>query len=116
MGLVKTIYNVLGGFYMDYNSTIPTESVHKLHKSLCYFLCTFSSPNFIIALFEQNMHKKTEFFRLGFVFANFRSISMPLLKHYQHLFPQKVLQIPLWISFLFPEEALHNDPKHLDVL
>ena len=34
MGLVKTIYNVLGGFYMDYNSTIPTESVHKLNKSL----------------------------------------------------------------------------------
>ena len=34
MGLVKTIYNVLGGFYMDYNSTNATESVHKLHKTL----------------------------------------------------------------------------------
>ena len=32
MGLVKTIYNVLGGFYMDYNITNATESVHKLNK------------------------------------------------------------------------------------
>ncbi len=72
MGLVKTIYNVLGGFYMDYNSTNSTESVHKLNKSLHLFLCTFSSPNFIISILEKNMHKKTEFFRLGFVFGNFR--------------------------------------------
>jgi len=82
MGLVKTIYNVLGGFYMDYNSTILTESVHKLNKRLQFFLCTFSSPNFIIAKSIKNMHKKTEFFRLGFVFANFRSVFMPLLQRY----------------------------------
>ncbi len=30
MGLVKTIYNVLGGFYICYDSIIFTESVHKL--------------------------------------------------------------------------------------
>ena len=45
MGLVKTIYNVLGGFYIDYNSTIPLKSVHKLNKSFLGFLCTFPSPN-----------------------------------------------------------------------
>ena len=73
MGLVKTIYNVLGGFYMDYNSTNATVSVHKLNKRLHVFLCTFSSPKFIISNFKQNMHKKTEFFRLGFVFVNFRN-------------------------------------------
>lgn len=95
MGLVKTIYNVLGGFYMDYNSTILTESVHKLNKRLQVFLCTFSSPNFIIANFVKNMHKKTEFFRLGFVFVNFRNIFMSHPKHCQHPFLQKVLQIPL---------------------
>ena len=32
MGLVKTIYNVLGGFYVLYNSMICAESVHKLYK------------------------------------------------------------------------------------
>ncbi len=73
MGLVKTIYNVLGGFYMDYNSTNTTESVHKLHKRLQVFLCIFSTPNFIISKFKQNMHKKTGFFRPGFVFVNFRN-------------------------------------------
>ena len=114
MGLVKTIYNVLGGFYMDYNSTILTESVHKLNKRLQFFLCTFSSPNFIIAKSIKNMHKKTEFFRPGFVFANFRSIFIHLLQRRQHLFHRKVLQILLWISFLFPKEALHSVLKHLD--
>ena len=78
MGLVKTIYNVLGGFYMDYNSTNTTESVHKLHKNLQVFLCTFSTPNFIITYFVQNMHKKTEFFRLDFVFVNFRNVFIAL--------------------------------------
>ena len=32
MGLVKTIYNVLGGFYVLYNNIIFTESVHKLSR------------------------------------------------------------------------------------
>ena len=68
MGLVKTIYNVLGGFYMDYNSTNPTESVHKLNKKSYVFLCTFLSPIFIVSILCKNMHKKTEFFQLGFVF------------------------------------------------
>ena len=72
MGLVKTIYNVLGGFYMDYNSTNATESVHKLNKTLHVFLCTFSSPISIISVFGKNMHKKTRFFTPGFVFVNFR--------------------------------------------
>ncbi len=73
MGLVKTIYNVLGGFYMDYNSTNATESVHKLHKTLQVFLCTFSSPISNMSIFGKNMHKKTRFFTPGFVFVNFRS-------------------------------------------
>ena len=74
MGLVKTIYNVLGGFYMDYNSTNTMESVHKLHKRLQLFLCTFLPSNLILSNFHKNMHKKTGFFTPGFVFANFRSI------------------------------------------
>ena len=122
MGLVKTIYNVLGGFYMDYNSTILTESVHKLNKSLQVFLCTFSSPNFIITKIHKNMHKKTEFFRLGFVFVNFRNIFrlrhrryFPLLNHCQHLFLQKVLRILLWKSFLSLKEALHSGLIRHDV-
>ena len=72
MGLVKTIYNVLGGFYMDYNSTNTTESVHKHNKRLHLFLCTFSPLIFILAIFYKNMHKKTRFFTPGFVFVNFR--------------------------------------------
>ena len=72
MGLVKTIYNVLGGFYMDYNSTNTTESVHKLNKRLKVFLCTFSPLIFILTVYVKNMHKKTRFFTPGFVFANFR--------------------------------------------
>ena len=72
MGLVKTIYNVLGGFYMDYNSTTTTESVHKHNKRLHLFLCTFLPLIFILAIFYKNMHKKTRFFTPGFVFVNFR--------------------------------------------
>ena len=72
MGLVKTIYNVLGGFYMDYNSTNPIISVHKLNKRLNLFLCTFSPLIFSISTFYQNMHKKTRFFDLVFVFIQFR--------------------------------------------
>ena len=67
MGLVKTIYNVLGGFYMDYNSTNHSKSVHKLNKSLQNFLCTFSTPIVRISHFHKKMHKKTGFFRPGFV-------------------------------------------------
>ena len=74
MGLVKTIYNVLGGFYMDYNSTNATESVHKLNNSLQFFLCTFSPLIFILAFFDKIMHKKTRFFTPGFVFVNFRAL------------------------------------------
>ena len=74
MGLVKTIYNVLGGFYMNYNSTNPTESVHKLNKSFKVFLCTFSPLIFILSTFHKNMHNKTRFFTPGFVFANFRYV------------------------------------------
>ena len=72
MGLVKTIYNVLGGFYMDYNSTNATESVYKLNNSLHSFLCTFSSPSSNLPKTHKIMHKKTEFFQLGFAFVNFR--------------------------------------------
>ena len=53
MGLVKTIYNVLGGFYMDYNSTIPLKSVHKLNKSSVNFLCNFTFPIFYYFHFTQ---------------------------------------------------------------
>jgi len=42
MGLVKTIYNVLGGFYDLYNNTIFTESVHKLHINMKKFLYLFN--------------------------------------------------------------------------
>ena len=42
MGLVKTIYNVLGGFYDLYNSTSFRESVHKLHENIEKFLYLFN--------------------------------------------------------------------------
>ena len=42
MGLVKTIYNVLGGFYVLYNSMIFKESVHKLKKNKKIFLYYFN--------------------------------------------------------------------------
>ena len=74
MGLVKTIYNVLGGFYMDYNSTNPLKSVHKLNKSLYLFLCTFPSPIYIISNILKNMHKKTGFFNPVFVSLIFATI------------------------------------------
>jgi len=41
MGLVKTIYNVLGGFYICYNSTIFIESVHKLYEKIEVFSYIF---------------------------------------------------------------------------
>ena len=91
MGLVKTIYNVLGGFYMNYNSTIPLKSVHKLHKSFVNFLCTFTPSNFSISKNHKNMHKKTGFFQSGFVFVYFRKLFMLLPLQYF----QTTLQIPL---------------------
>ena len=89
MGLVKTIYNVLGGFYMDYNSTNTTESVHKLHKSLSVFLCTFPPSKFILSIFNKNMHKKTRFFTPGFVFVNFRTL---LCLFFNSFFVEKCLE------------------------
>ena len=41
MGIVKTIYNVLGGFYSHYNSMTPAKSVNKVTIFLSLFLCTF---------------------------------------------------------------------------
>ena len=41
MGIVKTIYNVLGGFYSHYNSMTPTKSVNKVTIFLSPFLCIF---------------------------------------------------------------------------
>ena len=74
MGLVKTIYNVLGGFYSDYNSTNPLKSVHKLNKSFQFFLCTFLPSIFILSNSQKNMHKKPRFLHPCFVFVIFRSI------------------------------------------
>ena len=84
MGLVKTIYNVLGGFYMDYNSTNATESVHKLNKTLHGFLCTFhfsflffpfsikiciKKPGFLHLVLLSRMSKQSrEPFRLSLIF------------------------------------------------
>ena len=45
MGLVKTIYNVLGGFYVLYHNIIFTESVHKLYKKLSEFSYIFDKRN-----------------------------------------------------------------------
>ena len=45
MGIVK-IYNVLGGFYVNYSTIFPFKSVHKLHKSCTCFLCTLYSTFF----------------------------------------------------------------------
>ena len=82
MGLVKTIYNVLGGFYMDYNITNLLKSLHKLNKSLHFFLCTFSSPIYILSILYKIMHKKCIFLPSCFVFVNFRTNKsfVPLLQ------------------------------------
>lgn len=45
MGIVK-IYNVLGGFYVNYSTIFPFKSVHKLHKSCTCFLYTLYSTFF----------------------------------------------------------------------
>lgn len=45
MGIVK-IYNVLGGFYVNYSTIFPFKSVHKLHKSCACFLYTLYSTFF----------------------------------------------------------------------
>lgn len=100
MGLVKTIYNVLGGFYMNYNSTFLTISLHKLYKSFQLFLCIFSPSNFSFSQKYKNMHEKTEFLGSVFVFAYFRKDFL--------IIPQTMLQIPLWKFFLFPKEVVHN--------
>ena len=84
MGLVKTIYNVLGGFYMDYNSTNPIISVHKLNKTSHGFLCTFhlsflffpfsikiciKKPGFLHLVLLSRMSKQSrEPFRLSLIF------------------------------------------------
>ena len=41
MGLVKTIYNVLGGFYVLYNSINFMKSLHKLLRIFQKFSCIF---------------------------------------------------------------------------
>ena len=64
MGLVKTIYNVLGGFYMDYNSTNSTESVHKLNKNFQVFLCIFHLSFSFLPFFIKICIKKPGFLRL----------------------------------------------------
>ena len=102
MGLVKTIYNVLGGFYMDYNSTNHLKSVHKLTKSLKSFLCTFSPSICSISHPPKNMHKKNRDFTSRFCFHNFPQL-------------QTMPQTLLWKSFLFPKEAPHSGLKHHDV-
>ena len=38
-GVAKTIYNVLGGFYITQYSTLTIISVHKHHKTLYILLC-----------------------------------------------------------------------------
>lgn len=39
----KTIYNVLGGFYVIYYSICLQLSVHKIHKIQLFFLCILTS-------------------------------------------------------------------------
>ena len=67
---------------MDYNSTIPLKSVHKLNKSLHFFLCTFPSPIYILSILYKIMHKKCIFSPSCFVFVNFRTNKslVPLLQ------------------------------------
>ena len=46
MGIVKTIYNVLGGFYSHYNSMDMPISVNKHHKISIAFLCTSTNQSY----------------------------------------------------------------------
>ena len=65
-GVLQKLYNVLGGFYIDYNSTIPQISVHKLYKSFHYFLCTFSPSIEVCAKLRKNIHKNQAKISPGF--------------------------------------------------
>lgn len=88
MGIVK-IYNVLGGFYVNYSTIFPFKSVHKLHKSCTCFLYTLYSTFFPFS-------KKT-----------FSLASTPPLSQLQHQLRSGImLQIHLFQSFLFPKEGL----------
>ena len=88
MGIVK-IYNVLGGFYVNYSTIFPFKSVHKLHKSYTCFLYTLYSTFFPFS-------KKT-----------FSLASTPPLSQLQHQLRSGImLQIHLFQSFLFPKEGL----------
>ena len=44
----RDYYNVLGGFYIDYNIMPPYLSVHKVDNFEYIFLCTFHNINLII--------------------------------------------------------------------
>ena len=61
MGIVK-IYNVLGGFYENYNTTMATISVHKVAQISLNYLC--------------KMRKRLQFLCL----VVFQSIPRPLLR------------------------------------
>ncbi len=88
MGIVK-IYNVLGGFYVNYSTIFLFKSVHKLHKSCTCFLYTLYSTFFPFS-------KKT-----------FSLASTPPLSQLQHQLRSGImLQIHLFQSFLFPKEGL----------
>ena len=57
MGIVK-IYNVLGGFYIDYITTILHKILHNLSCYLHIFLCNFTysyiiTPSDILINFGQ---------------------------------------------------------------
>ena len=50
MGYSKKIYNVLGGFYSNYNITLVQISVHKVNKIYRYFLCNYYNLSFSLCL------------------------------------------------------------------
>ena len=50
MGYSKKIYNVLGGFYSNYNITLVQISVHKVNKICKYFLCNYYNLSFSLCL------------------------------------------------------------------
>ena len=100
---------------MDYNSTFPTISVHKLYKSFILFLCIFSPSKKSMSILRKNIHKNRAKTRPVFKITLFYSQNnafKTLFSQATITLLQKVLQILLLKSFLFPITALHSGLIH----
>ena len=100
MGLVKTIYNVLGGFTWIIIALIPQKVCTNLTKKHMIFCALFYLPFLLFPYYVKICIKKPSFFNSVLFFI---------------LSLQTMLQILLSKSFLFLKEVRRIDPKYHDV-